>query len=172
MATFRCPHCGSNVDVADTLDSSAGGTTVLWCGSCNRSFGLPPSLPKQTVEPIHMHSDQPVAQLPPQPERASPSSQRSVSVSSIEIVLLTILGIGAAGAALGAFNDSGGNFSSNRFKSDNAVGATANAVEYIAQHEGSKTTSATWLIVVLLCWGISKLDGIRVEVARLRSRKE
>lgn len=56
-----------------------------------------------------------------------------------------------------------------RFKSDNAVGATANAVEWIAKRTSEPATGkALWFGLAL--WGLGSLRRIRVAIERVADK--
>ena len=56
-----------------------------------------------------------------------------------------------------------------RFQKDNAVGATANAVEWIAEHTASPPIGpAMWLGIAL--WGLASLRRTRLSIERLAER--
>jgi hypothetical protein len=51
-----------------------------------------------------------------------------------------------------------------RFKIDNAMGATANALEFMIRH--SSNNAAQWFTLALLCWLIASVERLRHAVER------
>ncbi len=59
----------------------------------------------------------------------------------------------------------------NRFQTDNAAGATANAMEYIASDHRPKDRGV-WVLAGLLCILIVKVDGLRTSLERGQRREK
>ena len=87
-------------------------------------------------------------------------------------IALIVLAIGFAITAVAANveADLQGSYSAtfgHRFASDNAYGATANAVEHLAKHYPPKN-SAPWFIASLLCWLILSVERVRAAILATR----
>jgi hypothetical protein len=83
-------------------------------------------------------------------------------LQAVFFIFLALASFGAGFASIGQarYFDAESTAAGHRFKDDNAVGATANAVEHLAKTPPSHS-AAPWFIAGLLCVLILKVDGLR-----------
>lgn len=156
----ECPRCGEGLEVDDSL----AGEKVK-CRICTHEFVLPP--PKVATPPTPRPPALPKAPTPAKPKSASgPTAVQVVAV--LLCVAFVLTGVASCNKTMGSsFSPTYGY--SNRFNSDNAYGASANALEYIAKHLPA-TGPAPWFICGPLCWLIASVEGLRRAVAQQNRR--
>jgi hypothetical protein len=163
-----CPRCKAAVVVAVAIDeaprSPAGETT--WDAS---------EWAELSGEPEAARSANP-AHLPPMPAPPTTEYTRLPDPGSINAVL----GLATVVCLIVAFVNGciwGSSFQSDfhpswefqhRFKTDNAVGATANAVEYLAYDHTKSFTVVGWVIAAILCQVVAAVRKVRGEIQQLR----
>ena len=168
MPALICPRCKAR----NHFESSP--TQQIVTCSCGYQANVPGQ--KQTAPP-KLPSDQPgaVAQPAQQPPPYSPPQKVAGASSTVPgvafrafLILMSVVFI------LNGLNASGNSGfspdfqSDKRFKTDNAMGATANALEFMvesmARHSSGNT--AQWFTLALLCWLTASVERLRYAVER------
>lgn len=159
----RCEHCQTQMTVRPHHVGQRIG-----CPKCSKQFVVPkPAAKPKDVVSIENSVNE-------QPEKG----KRAPAADFFDGALWTAALLFLAGGVFGAWmtlNDRGSQYSErgdaggildHRFATDNAMGATANAVEWIAKQSApSAFGQAFWFGVAL--WGLSSLRRIRLAIERL-----
>ena len=145
--TATCPNCGNPILVPPITTESE---------EQEQDSAQPRDNDSGTLEGVH-------GQLP-RGQAEVVALQLSSWVSGLGSIILVLLAVAFFVKGIDA---SGGPFSApsyyrsseDRFQSDNAIGATANALERIVRDYPPKS-AATWFICGLLCWAILVLKRV------------
>lgn len=159
MKHVQCPNCSHRFE-----SDLSGPEAQVVCPNCGQSI-----VPTDLAATV-MTSDTPKKQPEPTSTKSKPSGGPNTA-QIIAVLLCVAFFISGVASCTKSMDDS---FSpkyeySNRFKSDNAYGASANALEYIAKHIPA-TGPAPWFICGLLCWLIASVEGLRRTVAQKNQR--
>ena len=157
---FRCLSCSHKLSVKDEY---AGKSAV--CPNCEK----PITVPAESTEPSSKTSPGDVQPAAPRQEVSAQAS----SWSAVDSLLLFIALVFCIAGVVTVVNMIGPQSYRDqpRFLTDNAYGATANALERIAQKD-PPSYPALWFICSLLCWAILSIRGVRrsIEAASASQR--
>lgn len=167
----KCPGCGGELVVPELVASMATVEPIALAGAEVDGLAGPASAPPPVPMAAAEAEEEPVA-IPIPPTSPSPSpSPRTAAPARPSLpgagfrAFLIILSIIFILAGLGASHGSSfyARSYSHRFATDNAVGATANALEFLAEHARPEG-SAGWFTLALLCWLIASVERLRYTV--------
>jgi hypothetical protein len=160
-------ECGAKLHApADMLGKMA---KCPKCGVAVKIEAIPPSPEPPKIEPPAVVV---AVEIKDEPKREHKSEGGFFSdLGTFVLMLMTIAFFITAFVNLGQSFDLHPEYDfHNRFQSDNAVGATANAVERLAATRNGSI--ATWVIAALLCLILLNLGGLRQEVRALQRKRE
>jgi hypothetical protein len=161
MPSLICPRCK-----AKTRFAASDTDQTVTCPSCGYQTTVPAKKP--TPLPASPSPPTPESQADQTPQPSPVVRQRmqrppTLPGGGFRAFLLTISAIFIFVGFSSVSSFSRYSQTRNRFQTDNAVGASANALEHLAER-GSSADTAQWFTLALLCWLVASVERLRYAV--------